>query len=414
MPEAAATAAAADRTGPQVALVAAFLACAGLPLYIHLPRYAAEIGVPLATVGGLLLALRVVDFVQDPALGWLVERLPGRRPALALAALLTLGAGFAAVFLLQPGLAGLGLALVAVFTAYSLGTILFYSQGVALAGRAGGAGHYRLAGWREAGTVAGIVAAAALPGLAAAAWGTLAGYAALGAAVALAAPLVWWASADMWRHPAPPAARLSLQDFADAGALRLLGLALLNALPVAVTATLFLFFVEDRLRLPGLAGAFLILFFAAAGLSAPLWSRLAARHGARRVLLPAMMLAILAFAGAALLPPGAALAFAAISLASGLALGADMVILPALFAATLGRAGLPSALGFGVWAFAAKLALALAAGVALPVLAAVGYDPGADNDAGALAALNLAYAVVPLILKLPAMLVVARLPDEVL
>ena len=54
---------------------------------------------------------------------------------------------------------------------------------------------------------------------------------------------------------------------------------------------------------------------------------------------------------------------------------------------------------FGWWNFAVKLNLALAAGLALPLLALAGYTPGARN-AQALQALTLAYCILPCVLKL--------------
>ena len=44
-----------DRTGLRVATVAGFLACAGVPLYIHLPRFLAETGLSLSAVLTLLI-----------------------------------------------------------------------------------------------------------------------------------------------------------------------------------------------------------------------------------------------------------------------------------------------------------------------------------------------------------------------
>ena len=277
-----ATAPALAGQGPRVVAIAALLASAGVPLYIHLPRFAAELGLGLGTVAALLLALRALDFLQDPALGLLVDRYPRQRRALATLALTGIGAGFVAVFTLQPALPGLVAALVLVFTAYSLGTILFYGQGAALAGPGGGPAHYRLAGLREAGTLAGIVAAAVLPELLARGWGTLGGYAGFGLVLGLAALLVALVCRRFWGPVVTERQSLPLRPFLAAGGGRLLLIGLLNTMPVAITSTLFLFFVEDRLALPGLAGPFLVLFFAAAGLSAPLWSRLAARFGARR------------------------------------------------------------------------------------------------------------------------------------
>jgi Na+/melibiose symporter-like transporter len=54
---------------------------------------------------------------------------------------------------------------------------------------------------------------------------------------------------------------------------------------------------------------------------------------------------------------------------------------------------------FGWWNFATKLNLALAAGLALPTLAWLGYTPGAQ-DAAALQTLTIAYCLLPCALKL--------------
>ena len=141
--------------------------------------------------------------------------------------------------------------------------------------------------------------------------------------------------------------RISLANLAQAGALRLLTLALINSLPVAITSTLFLFFVEDRLQLVGKAGPLLILFFLSAGLSVPFWAKLSNMLGGKRTLLIAMPLSILGFIGAAFLAQGNMIGFAAICIASGVALGADMVVLPTMFSVVLNRAGLNASAAFG-------------------------------------------------------------------
>ena len=53
---------------------------------------------------------------------------------------------------------------------------------------------------------------------------------------------------------------------------------------------------------------------------------------------------------------------------------------------------------FGWWNFATKLNLALAAGVALPLLGLWGYTPG-TRDPAALQALTTAYCLLPCALK---------------
>jgi Na+/melibiose symporter-like transporter len=57
---------------------------------------------------------------------------------------------------------------------------------------------------------------------------------------------------------------------------------------------------------------------------------------------------------------------------------------------------------FGVWTLATKLNLALAAGIALPLLDALGYAPG-SRDGDATVALAIVYAAVPCLLKLAAL-----------
>ena len=403
------------RTNAQVSLFALMLAAAGLPLYIHLPAYASgELGMSLGALGGLLIGLRVLDFVQDPLLGRMVDRFPNARALFAALALLGLGLGFVLVFTFLPT-AGqlfwliLGLALL--FTAHSLGSILFYGQSTALAG--GEAGLVKLAAYREGGSLVGVLLAALAPTLFVAAGAGGGGYPAFCLGLAAMAGAVWLLTRRLWQITGPATSPMQLSALKSVGGVQLLWIALINSLPVALTSTLFLFFVQDKLGLDALAGPLLMLFFLAAALSVPLWSALVRRHGARRILPLAMTLAIVSFMGAALLPEGAALAFALICLASGAALGADMVILPVLFSTALARAGLSAGAAFGLWSFAGKLSLALAAALALPALQLAGYTPNAVNTPQALTTLTLAYAVIPCIIKIAAIILVARLPQEV-
>ena len=111
----------------------------------------------------------------------------------------------------------------------------------------------------------------------------------------------------------------------------------------------------------------------------------------------AMGLSIVAFGGASVLGAGDVWPFALICVASGLALGADLA-LPAAIAADLGERQGQAGACFGVWNFVAKLNLALAAGVSLPLIGALGYVAGGRDESG-LAALTFAYALLPLAFK---------------
>ena len=402
---------------PAYALFAAMLASAGLPIYIHAPKvYADGFGVSLAALGAVLFGLRLIDLVQDPALGWLAGRLGRWRGAAAGGGVAVLGAAMLGLFAVTPPVAPLwwfALMLTALFSAYSFLTLLFYARGVERAAALGAGGHLRLAGWREGGALAGVSLAALAPAVLAPAMAApYAGFAAGFAVLCLAAVVAMrgdWGAGRVAAGDDGPGFGAVL---ADPLARRLLLLALLNAAPLAVTATLFLFFVESRLAAPGWEGPLLLLFFVAAAAAAPVWSRAARRHGARRVLLAAMALSIAAFGWAALLGPGDVWPFAVICLASGAALGADMVILPALFSRRLAEAGLGAGAdrGFGLWSFASKFTLAFAAAVLLPLLDRAGFTSAGPNPETALATLGALYALLPCALKLVAAALLAATP----
>jgi len=193
-------------------------------------------------------------------------------------------------------------------------------------------------------------------------------------------------------QPLLPSLRLVMNDSAFR---RLLGVFVANGIAAALPATLFLFFVADVLHLETASGPLLALYFVAGAASLPLWVSWSTRFGRVHAWLGAMGLSIVSFAGASLLGSGDLWAFAAICIASGLALGADLA-LPAAIAADLGERQGRAGACFGVWNLVAKLNLALAAGLALPLLALLGYVPG---DGEGLASLTFAYALLPLAFK---------------
>ncbi|MCC5970443.1 MAG: MFS transporter [Pararhodobacter sp.] len=397
---------------------AAMLAMAGLPIYIHAPKfYVDEFGVSLAALGAVLFVLRLVDFVQDPALGWLAHATAAHRRAMVAGAGTVMALSMLGLFAIAPPIAPLAwfaLTLTGLFSAFSFLTICFYAQGVVKAEAMGKDGHIRLAAWREAGALLGVCAAAAAPTLLALgpnppfeAFAILFGAFTLGA--------LWVMRDAFTAAPRDTVAPAALSGFTavlrDTVARRLLLVALLNAAPVAVSSTLFLFFVESRLQAPGWEGPLLLLFFLSAAVAAPFWAFAARRHGEKPVLMIGMALAIAAFALAATLGPGDTLPFALICLATGAALGADLTLLSALFARRMAQVLPDAATGFALWAFVSKATLALAAITVLPFLQWQGFT-GPDSPRNALVSLGLIYALLPCLLKILALATLAYTPLE--
>lgn len=400
---------------PAYSIFAAVLAGAGLPIYIYAPKYYADtFGVSLTALGTLLFALRLFDMIQDPVLGWISERLVGRKNVAITFGAAIMALSMIGLFAVAPPIDPLwwfGITVTGLFTAFSFLTINFYAQGVSKAGD-DPRGHVRLAAWRESGALLGVCVAAVIPtvliGVVAAPFAAFAfGFAALTAIATFFMWPEWKGRVD--QEPAPIRAIVS-----DPTARKLLILALVNATPLAVSSTLFLFYVESKLGAPGWEGALLVLFFLAAAISSPVWSALARRYHPKPILIAAMCLAVASFGYTLTLSPGDVIPFAVICVLSGATIGADLTLLPAMFAKRMAVISPNGGQGFGLWNLVNKFTLAFAAVVLLPLLERSGFVAGAtDLPTQAITMLTVLYALVPSLLKLLAigLLVVTKIED---
>jgi GPH family glycoside/pentoside/hexuronide:cation symporter len=400
------------------------LALVALPIYVYVPQFYAEhLGLSLTLIGSALLVARMMDAFIDPLCGFLIDRFKYRRgyAYFILFALPLLIFGFVALFqvpdsLLQQPVAWritwLFSSLLFVYSGFSLATIAYQSWGAALSQVR--QERVRLTGTREACGLAGVVIAAALPSIGGIGWLTTVFVG------SLLISAVWL----LWQAPRPVITVAT--EHSGLGALLipffnirfrwLFSVFVINGIAAAIPATLFLFFAKDVLQLGSYAGLFLILYFVAAAITLPVWIKLAQQHGEATIWWLSMLIAIAAFSWVYFLSAGSTVSFALICIASGIALGADLALPPALLAAVIADAnhqGRFEGAYFGVWSWATKINLALAAGIALPLLDYLGYTPGVTNFDGT-SALRLGYAVVPCALKILATLVLWRAPLKTL
>ncbi len=394
------------------------LAFVALPLYVVLPQhYAREFGVPLATLGAVLLLTRLLDALVDPFIGRWCDRLLGRSAVhawgVAAGFAIVLSLGFWALFFPPPGAAAhtasvlwwCAASLIVTYLSFSIVTVMHQSWGARLGGDK--TQRASIVAWREGLALVGVLLASVLSsqaGLAVTAvvFATSLG---LGMILLVRAPQPPAHSASP-THSAPmamPSSPISL-PFHTPEFRRLLTIYLVNGIASSVPATLVLFFIADRLQAGQHEALFLASYFAAAGISVPLWVRAVRAWGLSRSWLLGMGLSVAVFVWAAMLGAGDVAAFVAVCVFSGMALGADLTLPGALLAGVIQRAGHGTqAEGsyFGWWNFATKLNLALAAGLALPLLQWWGYTPGSRSE-GALQALTWAYCLLPCALKLVA------------
>jgi GPH family glycoside/pentoside/hexuronide:cation symporter len=399
--------------GLRYGLMALPLAFVALPLYVFLPNYyARNFGLPLASLGALLLLARVADALVDPLLGRWIDRLFVRSQAQvlrfsAMAALL-LASGFVALFF-PPLREHSGLlvwaacALLVCYLGYSALTLVQQSWGALLGGDE--ALRSRVVAWREGLGLAGVILASMAP----LAWGLPITAIILCLALGLGW-LAWTAAPAPVLAPAPVRSQVGtgLQVFAP---LRyrpfraLLAVFLANGIASALPATLILFFVQDRLQAPpSMEPWFLASYFLAAALAMAPVSGLVARWGLQTLWLASMGLSVAVFAWAGQLGSGDSLPFIAICVLSGLCMAADLTVPGAMLAGLISSQAEPgrdSGIYWGWWNMAAKLNLALAAGLSLPLLSYAGYEPGSRSDE-ALRSITYAYCVLPCLLKVVA------------
>ena len=404
------------------------LAALLLPLYVTLPAfYAVDLGLGFSAVGVVLLLARLWDMVTDPVIGAVSDRLTTRfgrrRPwLLAGAPFVMASAGF--LFLPGPGVGWGGLLLwtMVLYLGATMILLPYSAWGAELSTDYDE--RSRITGWREGLVVVGTLLAAGLPVV-------------VGAERGAALEVIAW---SLWivlplclgiavcfvpERPAVLTRRLAWREglrvlWRNGPFCRLIAAYFLNGVANGLPATLFLLYVERVLQAPDWSGILLFIYFFCGVAAIPVWLRLSTHWGKHRTWIGAMIWAAVIFAFVPLLGPGDELWFLAICVLTGISLGADLT-LPASMQAdvvdldTLRSRQSRAGLYFAFWGVATKLALALAVGIAFPLLDLAGLkadlEPGKEmaSETG-LFALAALYSLLPAVIKLGSVALVAGYP----
>ena len=405
------------------------LAMAALPIYVHVPKFYADVvGLNLIAIGGLLLAARVFDAIQDPLLGYWSDRYRDTRMGRMLWVMI--GTPFLALGMVglfnppQWDHAVMAWWLVAmlflVYTAFSMVQISYQAYGAEISDHP--VERTRVTSWREGLGLVGVFLAAALPEILSRQHGPREGFLAFSLIFVpllflMVACSVFFSPRAMLRTEAATKNALPamLKPLHNPLFKRLLIIFIFNGIAASIPATLVLFFIDDVVRAPELSAHFLIAYFAAGALGMPLWVFLSARIGKGRAWCVGMVVSIVAFVWAFTLGAGDATPFMIICILSGLGLGADLALPPSILADVIDdddKRGLGRNEGayFGLWNLVTKMNLALAAGIALPSLALLGYQPKISQSTDALLYLAGVYALLPCVLKAFAAIALVRSP----
>jgi GPH family glycoside/pentoside/hexuronide:cation symporter len=407
------------------ALPAFVVALPTIPVYIHLPTfYGVELGLGLAATGIALLVARLFDAVTDPLIGAVSDRFgfrgAHRKPWIAIGGVI---AGFGLIKVLSPPAdvdpSYLLLWSLVLYGGWTMVAVPYLAWGAELATDYDE--RTRITACREAMTLAGILGAGVLGAVAVEmGWtqrqstGAIA-WSAVGLGAILLAVAIWFVPDRASRRSQPISAAGLFSVLSNRPFLRLIGAWFLNGLANGVPAALFFLYLEFTLGAgEDTRAVFILIYFAAGIASIPLWTRLSRKFDKSTTWCCAMFAAVVAFIFVPLLPDGAYLAFGVICIVTGMSLGADLALPPAIQADVVDydewrfrrrRAGLQ----FALWGMSTKMALAAGVGLSLPALDALGFDPEAPDAAGKFT-LAVIYAWVPAVIKVAAIALVWAYP----
>lgn len=344
------TAAAAPRRSN--AVLAAFsgpclpLAAFGVALPVTLPEfYATYVGLELGVVATVFMAVRLIDIVFDPFLGWGMDRTKTRfgryRPWMALATPMLMLAALMMFVLVQPGAPAVYLFgwLLFLYLGFSIGTLGQLGWAAVLAPQYDQ--RSRVYGWWQVFNIIGVVLILVLPTVVVQTGiGTYAdGVRIMGWGIIIALPVT--IGLAMVAVPEPVTA--GDQPHGSLGAylallktpvVRKLLIAdlLLGVAPGITGSLLFFFFGQIRGYDHTEAGLFMLFYFVAGLCGAPFWAWLATRVGKDRGLAIASLVSAVLYVGATLVPGGNFALTAVVMFIAGLPYAAGLFLTRAMMA----------------------------------------------------------------------------------
>lgn len=396
----------------QYSFLALPVAFAGFPLYVLAPDfYVTHYGLTLSSLGIALLFLRLFDAFQDPLIGVLSDRYRSKTFLILVISAIILVFSIYALFgfsYFSP-LVWFVICMGVSVTAYSILSINLNALGALWTEDSNN--QTRIAASREAFGLIGLIIAVSLPTLLSKIVSDENIYQWFGFALALVMTLAlvvffrWYGSTIKIKPKQKTLSSFFLSFKSLSGDSRkLLLVYLVSMIASGIPAVLVIFFVRDLLGAENYTGFFLLLYFLSGACLMPVWKRISQTHGKHRSWFFSMLLASGSFVWAFFLGEGDIWQYGVICLASGAALGADLVFPPSIIADQLhnSKAENNASTHYASLTLVAKASLALASALSLPFIESFGFIPNIPNSDSALLGLSISYALVPCVLKISA------------
>ncbi len=395
-------------------LISVAIAAAGLPLAVYLPAfYAQQAGLGLTVVGLVFMVGRIWDAVSDPLIGVMSDRTRSRfgrrRPWIAAGGLL-FGLGAVVLFLppAHPGAAWLGAGLFIFYLGWTMIQIPLSAWSGALSSNY----HQRsrIFTYQQTTHAVGLLLVLVIPALIDQVGGgdARAKVVAMGGFILVSLiPGLLGALFILREPPAAPAAGRRPSATAvmrlvagDRLLLRVLGSDFSVVLAQTIRTSLFVFFVVTYMGLPRWGVALFLLQFVFGVFASPIWLQVGYRFGKHRTAVAGELVQAGINLALLFVQPGQFWPLLALTIAQGLSQGSGNLMLRAMVADLADRQRLESGeecagVLFAVFSISGKAATAAGIGLALPLVAFLGFRPGAVNTPHALLCLKLVFTLGP-------------------
>lgn len=386
---------------------------AGLPIAIHLPAiYSQHFGISLGAIGAVFLFGRLWDAISDPLIGTLSDRTRtrfGRRRPYMVAGCVLFAVASALLFFppdrISP--AYLGIALFLCYLGWTMVQIPFLAWSGELSRDYNE--RTRIVSFQQIAMAVAVAAVLILPtvvdqvrpGDGRFKLTMLGGF----ILVTLVPGLLLTLSAFR-EPPLPPTSAQPRPSagigflFRDRLLLRVLGSDFAVTLAQYLRMSLFVFFVVFYMGLPQWASGLFLFQFVVAIFAGPIWLKVGYRLGKHRAAVLGECLQVLVNLGLLFIAPGNIALLVFLTAAQGLTQNSGNQMLRAIVADVADQHRLETGadrtgLFFSVFSLSGKAASAGAVGVALPLVAWLGFDPTRANDASALFWLKIVFALGP-------------------
>jgi len=407
----------------------------GIPVYVYIPKFYTDVmGVNIAFMGAVLLAVRFFDAFTDPMIGFISDRtstfMGRRRPYILFGSVFLCLSLF---FLFNPGTVNqsdntlwFGIWVFLLFLSWTIVTVPYEALGPEIT-----------FDYRERNTLFAMRDGALI----------------LGTLVAAASPLL---IKNIFKLPDTPGGETSkfflfsvfyipliiictllcffyvketytAESLTEKGKLNdikaifrnrpfiiLLAAYTISAIGNNLPATLILYYVEYVLH-SQYADLFLFLYFFTGITFLPMWIKIANRFGKKEAWTTAMLLNTGSFLGVFFLGPGDDIFYGILVFLSGIGFGATLAVPSSIQADVIDYGELMTGKRLegqyiGIWSIAKKIAAASGVGVSLTVLGTAGYEPNMKQSEEVVLTLRTLYALVPCIFNFIAVVIVLKYP----